>query len=858
MKLKNIFSTLIIYFLVFVGMTSIKADWVHPEKYDCQSESFYYNYNSSTLRNQDDEIVVKTCSAWRSELSTWGFNSSQLDAESQRCNAACPNGTLCVRVGEPCRYRITNQTTSSKQAVFCLDGLTHLQDDSDVRYVVSGNLQTNKGMACALVDIYREYANANRLDEIPFTNNILTLDTIVNSNTDTAKNLIDTIQKKIWSHQYDDATCDPIVNVTTNQGNVHLNTESNNLSYNSTSQNFTSGRIEVTADSLKAGTSISLSLSNAPTGAFISTNKNATSSSSSVTSVSSGTAVYIIIPKASMTSTNNVKLTASAQVLTQKSWQLDATFQRLVYDSSSSSATISQDLGIPVLTRTDGSTYSSKSANATFELQYGNIVITKKDVKNGFTLSGAKFTLTINGNAVRDIYGNVVGEKTSDENGKVTFENIPHGTYLITETNSPTGYQITTASQSKTLNSSSLAFDWTNAPRSILISKKDITSEDEVLGAHIQVYKYNESARTKGTLYDEFDSNTIAHSKNYEAGNYVMIETLPAPKYKKVQTAFVFSVSEEGKATLKAVGTFGDDNKFTAITDTTKKKDAEKFIKIENDNSITLYNELMLVKISKKDITGAKELAGAKIKITNDKDPNFKIEFESKKEEETKVNLEYLEPQGTKKYYYYMEETIAPKGYKKITTVFKFSVDEEGVPKLVSIGSWDKNGKFTNEKKVSTNENIKFKDDTITLLDEPIKIKFAKKDSSTSEYIKGAKITITPESKTGKVITFETTSSDYELDLEPGIYYIRETAAPEGYQELDIEYKIEITEEKNIKLLSENADNISIKDNYIILYNTLVPVESTGVSISPLIFAGVGLLIVAGIILIIAVKKRRS
>ena len=851
-KIKTIMLLFMLISFVFFGMVKTKVFAFENSYTGTSIESregvpYYFKYEKNGgIPTESEQDYIYTVSEWENHIANGDIGeaptSSEWDDSYPSTTAdknieltalhACSTNSndYCVRVRSASIYKVGGQR------VFCLDALTKFQLGSNITYTKTGETLVNQGNACALVELY---------DKLKFD---------ASGNVDLASISVEdmyAIQKRMWKHDFDNTTCSNN-NVITKSltGSVTLTTTSSNMTYDSSSQYFVSAPITIKATNINTTSDdISLSLSNAPSNTIISKSKT---NIQSITKAKSGDVVYLMVPKNNITPNFNVKVTATASVKNSEIITIESRYAE--YTSPSGS----QTMGIPSLTRNYTYTYGNANDDATFELKYGNIVITKKDVKNGFTLSGAKFTLTINGNAVRDIYGNVVGEKTSDENGKVTFENIPYGTYLITETNSPTGYQITTASQSKTLNSSSLAFDWTNAPRSISISKKDITSEDEVLGAHIQVYKYNESARTKGTLYDEFDSNTIAHSKNYEAGNYVMIETLPAPKYKKVQTAFVFSVSEEGKATLKAVGTFGDDNKFTAITDTTKKKDAEKFIKIENDNSITLYNELMLVKISKKDITGAKELAGAKIKITNDKDPNFKIEFESKKEEETKVNLEYLEPQGTKKYYYYMEETIAPKGYKKITTVFKFSVDEEGVPKLVSIGSWDKNGKFTNEKKVSTNENIKFKDDTITLLDEPIKIKFAKKDSSTSEYIKGAKIAITPESKTGKVITFETTSSDYELDLEPGIYYIRETVAPEGYQELDIEYKIEITEEKNIKLLSENADNISIKDNYIILYNTLVPVESTGVSISPLIFAGVGLLIVAGIILIIAVKKRRS
>ena len=146
--------------------------------------------------------------------------------------------------------------------------------------------------------------------------------------------------------------------------------------------------------------------------------------------------------------------------------------------------------------------------------------------------------------------------------------------------------------------------------------------------------------------------------------------------------------------------------------------------------------------------------------------------------------------------------------------------------------------------------------DEIAVLNEPIKIILSKKDSTTSKFIKGAKIVITPEDKELTPLEIETNDKEMELNLVPGIYYIKETEAPEGYEKLEFEYKIEVLEDGNVKLLSENAENISIKDNSIILYNTKVVVEKTGLSISPFTIAGVIMLITAGFVLFFAVKKR--
>lgn len=842
---------MLISFILF-GMSKINV-FAYENSYtgtDIESREgipYYFKYEKNGgVPTSGEQDYVYTVSEWENHIangdigegptnSVWDENypstTAEKNAELTALHACSTTASdYCVRVRSATIY------TVGGQRVFCLDALTKFQLGSSITYTKSGQTSINSGNACALIELY---------DKLTFDGSGNVILSSISADDMYA------IQKRMWKHDFDNADCSSN-NVITKSitGEVSIVAQSSNgFVYDGSTQYFVSDPLRVQATNINtSSSSISLSLTNAPENTIISKSKT---NIQAVTQVNSDDIVYIMIPKNSIRSFNNLRITASASVKSSEVITIESRFDQ--YTSPSGS----QTMGIPSLTRSFSYTHTNAQASREFEFRYGSITITKKDSNTGHTLEGATFSLTVNGNAVIDIYGNVVQSQTTDEDGIATFENIPYGTYLITETQAPQGYYITTLTQSRVLDASSVSINnWTNTPRNIFISKKDITNEEEVLGAHIQVYKYNESTRTKGSLYDEFDSNTIAHSKKYDSGKFVMIETLPSNGYKKLETAFVFNVSNTGGATLVSVGKFDDDDKFVAYTDATKRSEAESFIKMENDKYITLYNELMLVEISKKDITGAKELPGAKIRITNDKDDDFEIEFISKADGPTKVQLEYLEPVGTKKYYYYLEETISPKGYKKITTVFKFSVDEYGVPKLISIGNWDKNGKFTNEKKVNSNANINFNGGTITVLDEPIKIIFSKKDSSTSKYIKGAHIVITPEAKNGKTIEFDTTGSDYELDLDPGIYYIKETVAPDGYEKLNIEYKIEITEEKNVKLLSENADNISIKDNTIIIYNTVLTVEKTGMSISPFTIAGVALFIVSGILIIIAVKKR--
>ena len=64
----------------------------------------------------------------------------------------------------------------------------------------------------------------------------------------------------------------------------------------------------------------------------------------------------------------------------------------------------------------------------------GDLIFTKKG-SDGKILEGAQFTLTCQDN------GNWNREATSNESGKISFENIPSGhVYTLTETEAPEGY----------------------------------------------------------------------------------------------------------------------------------------------------------------------------------------------------------------------------------------------------------------------------------------------------------------------------------------------------------------------------------------------------------------------------------
>ena len=101
-------------------------------------------------------------------------------------------------------------------------------------------------------------------------------------------------------------------------------------------------------------------------------------------------------------------------------------------------------------------------------------------------------------------------------------------------------------------------------------------------------------------------------------------------------------------------------------------------IKLDSDyEEVNISNEPIIIKISKQDITSHKELSSAEL-VLNDEEGNV-IKKITTGEEPTSF---YISP-GT----YTLTETVAPKGYDKLSTSFKFKVNSDGAIELLDTNS---------------------------------------------------------------------------------------------------------------------------------------------------------------------------
>ena len=233
----------------------------------------------------------------------------------------------------------------------------------------------------------------------------------------------------------------------------------------------------------------------------------------------------------------------------------------------------------------------------------------------------------------------------SDENGHFEFDKIPYGEYIVREIEAPTGYILSDESYPVTISEDGEIIEITavNKPITIEISKQDIYG-NELVGAKMQL------DNSDGKVVEKWTSDGANHVvTELPAGDYTFKE-IAAPDGYVIATDIRFTVDVYGKITVENVDA-------TAVS--------------ENGNPlIVMVDDTTKVKISKRDITTDKELAGATLQII-DEDGNVATEWVSTDE------AHFIEGKLIAGKEYTLRETIAPDGYE-IASEIKFTVNTDG------------------------------------------------------------------------------------------------------------------------------------------------------------------------------------
>ena len=150
---------------------------------------------------------------------------------------------------------------------------------------------------------------------------------------------------------------------------------------------------------------------------------------------------------------------------------------------------------------------------------------------------------------------------------------------------------------------------------------------------------------------------------------------------------------------------------------------------------------------------GGEEVEGAEMKLMAE-DGTLIEEWTSKKEDHV-INL--------KPGVYQLEEKTAPEGLKRVTTIMKFKVNEDGTVEVTE-GVTDQS------------------EGTLELTDKPVdKVVISKVDAATEKELPGAKLQITNEEGT-LVEEWISAEKPHEVVLKDGSYTLTEITAPDGYE----------------------------------------------------------------------------
>ena len=323
----------------------------------------------------------------------------------------------------------------------------------------------------------------------------------------------------------------------------------------------------------------------------------------------------------------------------------------------------------------------------------GTVTLTKEDEKTTEKIQGAKYGLY----AKEDIYNKkgeveyqrdqLISEKTTNENGQVTFERLTWGEYYIKEIESVYGYELSEEKLLFTVNDQ-------NVENVIQKTGKEVRSK-----ANLELLKVDDKGKLlQGVEFELFDesNNKIQENfktdengklkiENIEWGNYYIKEKEPLSGYKKIDTKFEFTVNRE---------TFLDGNKVISSVQNSDTKEQISIIKNERKQG-----KVILTKYSCNASGEETEntLEGAKFELYKS---NGELVGEYITDGNGQIVVENLDWDS-----YYFQEKEAPEGYSVSDKKIAFVVNSKSVEFTQELKAYNKleTGKITINKTIKAN-----------------------------------------------------------------------------------------------------------------------------------------------------------
>lgn len=361
------------------------------------------------------------------------------------------------------------------------------------------------------------------------------------------------------------------------------------------------------------------------------------------------------------------------------------------------------------------------------------------------------------------------GENYSNKDYTAKDATTNSGNYTVLEKQAPDGYYLdkTPKDVSFTYDGEALQVldsECLNVPSTIYISKRDLTNDDELPGATLQIKDKD------GNVLREWvstDKKKEINALSFKDGNeYTLTEIREASGY-ALASDITFKLEQQK-----------DENGELIDEVNVYYKDGKKW-KLLDSQTVIMKDDITKVEISKKDITNNNELPGAKLEI-KDKDGNTIHEWTSS---DTPHYIEKL-PAGD----YTLVETTAPNGYLKAEDV-PFTVLPTG--DIQHVQMFDKPDDYG--------------------------ILIHKVDKETKQAIKGIAFQII-NADTGKIQTFEKDGKTYDcfnwtndagniwFSLPKGNYYYQEIKVTPDYLCDSTLYPFTISDEtRQVEIIFENT-----------------------------------------------------
>ena len=199
---------------------------------------------------------------------------------------------------------------------------------------------------------------------------------------------------------------------------------------------------------------------------------------------------------------------------------------------------------------------------------YGGVEIRKLDA-DGNPLAGAEFTITnVDTNYTRTITSSATGVASICRTDQ--YEGLPQGTYKVTETKAPKGYDLSTDYYEFSITEANVivtmgyfngtdqdmfmtfidAEDETIVGGGLQISKKSINNES-LAGAEFKVYSDANCTNEVATYITDAEGNAKSGTKDFEPGTYYVKETKAPYGYKGDTAVHTVTIVADTLATLE-------------------------------------------------------------------------------------------------------------------------------------------------------------------------------------------------------------------------------------------------------------------------------------------------------------------